>query len=100
MSVIKKTFEWLKQHLTRKFTVIWHILGGVFCALLWYFHPGLSLLIFISFGLFEWWQCEAEGDMGYNDFWDAVFGLFIGAIILVILYAVGCVDHGHTKSLC
>jgi len=75
---------WAKKHFTRKFTVPWHIVGGLICALLYARYAGLSIVLFIAFGLFELWQEDTEDDTGFLDFWDFLFGAFIGAIILLI----------------
>lgn len=82
--MIKDLIKWLKEHFTRKFTVPFHVLGGMLCVFLYPFYPGLSITLVIAFGLFELWQAAREGDTGYLDFWDWLFGMSIAAGILLI----------------
>ena len=82
--MIKDLFDWIKEHFGRKFTVLWHILGGVICALLIPRYPQFAITLFVAFGVFEYWQGKKEGDTGYLDFWDMLFGAFLGGVILLI----------------
>ena len=95
---IKQAIDWFIKNLTRKPTVIFHILGGVVCALLFKDYPAFAGILFVGFGLFELWQSivnfilyarrnaryNKKDDEGYQDFWEFVFGAFIGAIILLV----------------
>lgn len=85
----KDAWEWIKQHFTRKWTVWIHILAGILCAVMcqWYTIPATTA--FIAFAWFEWWQASVEKDAGHLDFWDALFGYFIGLVILLILKLTG-----------
>lgn len=82
---MRELITWIKQHFTRKFTVPFHILAGLICAFLYPFYPGFSITLFVAFGLFELWQESSEYDEGYLDFWDYLFGAFIGAVILILV---------------
>lgn len=82
--MVKEFFAWVKNHFTRKFTVPFHIAGGLIVAFLYPLYPGLAAMCFVSFGIFEFWQAVKEEDTGWLDFWDAVFGLFLGAVILLL----------------
>jgi hypothetical protein len=80
-----------KKLMTRKITVPVHIAAGFFCGILFPWLPGLSVMLFLTFGAFEWWQAEIDGDEGHLDFWDCLFGVFVGAIVAWILKLVGVV---------
>jgi hypothetical protein len=96
--MLNDLWKWAGEHFTRKFTVPWHISGGLICALLYPHYSGLSITLFIAFGLFELWQSivnfilymhwniswNRKDDEGYLDFWDFILGAFIGAIILLV----------------
>ena len=86
--MLNDLLEWAKKHFRRKFTVPFHIAGSMICAFLYHYYPGLAIALFIAFGLFELWQEDAEDDMGFLDFWDYLFGVFLGAIILLIINIV------------
>jgi len=92
---IRQWFEdicWLlKKLMTRKITVPIHVVGGFFCGILFPWYPGLSVMLFLTFGAFEWWQSRIEGDEGHLDFWDCLLGIFIGAIVAWILKLAGVV---------
>jgi len=83
--MIDDLINWAKEYFTRKFTVPFHIAGGMICAFLYHYYPGLAITLFVSFGILEWWQAEKEGDKGHSDFCDALIGAFIGASILLII---------------
>jgi len=83
--MIKDLIEWCKTYFTRKFTVPFHILGGLICVFLYHYYPGLAVTLFVSFGILEWWQAEKDGDRGHSDFADALIGAFIGAVILLLI---------------
>lgn len=89
MNWLKETMSWAKKHFTRKFTVPFHVAGGVICVIAVPVFPTLGITLLIIFGLFEWWQAEVEGDCGHLDFWDAVFGAFVTAIPITVLGYVG-----------
>ena len=82
--MIKDLFNWAKGHFGRKFTVPAHVCGGVICALLTPRYPQFAITLFVAFGVFEYWQGKKEGDTGYLDFWDMLFGAFLGGVILLI----------------
>lgn len=85
----KDFWHWARDHFRRKFTVIPHIVAGAFCAILYYWYPGLAVLLFITFAVFEKWQHSSENDGGHLDLLDGLFGAFLGASILAILTWVG-----------
>lgn len=88
---LKETITWVKEHFGRKFTVPFHIIGGLLCVALIPIFPALGIVLLISFGLFEWWQDIVEGDLGHLDFWDFMFGAFVGSIPLIILGYMGII---------
>lgn len=76
--------KWTKTHFTRKFTVPFHIIGGILLVLYNYYCPGaFPAVLFIAFGVFEFWSAR-KGDEGFLDFWDMLFGAFLGVIIVLI----------------
>ena len=97
--MIRELISIAKELLTRKPTVPVHIGAGIIDALLFISHPNFAIALFLGFGLFELWQSimtfislarkkityNPRDDEGYLDFWDFLFGAFIGAIILLIL---------------
>ncbi len=85
----KDAREWVKEHFTRKWTVWIHVLAGMFCGVLYHWYPGLAALLFVAFGGFEFWQDKVEANKGHLDFWDAMFGLFLGAVPLLVLRLTG-----------
>lgn len=88
---LNETLTWVRQHFCRKFTVPFHILGGFLCVALIPIFPALGIVLLLSFGLFEWWQETVEGDFGYLDFWDFMFGAFVASIPLIILGYMGLI---------
>ena len=82
---LKELMKWFSQHLLRKPTTLVHIAGGVICALLIPRYPQFAITLFVAFGVFEYWQGKKEGDTGYLDFWDMLFGAFLGGVILLIV---------------
>ena len=77
--------HWSKIHFTRKFTVPFHIIGGLLLAIYNYYCPGaFPALLFIAFGVFEFWSAR-KGDEGFLDFWDMLFGAFIGLGIALLI---------------
>jgi len=66
----------------RKRTTPVHVAAGILTAMLYPYHPGLSWMLVLSFGTFEYWQEKKSKDTGCIDFWEFVLGLFIGATIL------------------
>lgn len=83
--------KWLKQHFTRKWTVGIHVIAGAFCGVLYHWYAGLAVLMFAALGWFEWWEGEVRADDGHLDFWDTVFGLFLGAAIVFLLNLKGVI---------
>lgn len=89
METFRCLWKWLIAHLTRKPTVLFHIIAGLLSSLLSPWFPLPATTGFILFGVFEWWQAEVEGDMGHLDFWDGLLGYFIGLGVLGILLLTG-----------
>lgn len=85
----KEGWQWVKHHFRRKWTVWIHVVTGAFCGVLFHWYPGLAVLCFIMFAIFEKWQYRAEQDEGWLDLWDGIFGLFLGAIVLFLLNLSG-----------
>jgi hypothetical protein len=111
--MIKALLKIVKELATRKPTALVHFVAGVIDALLFVRHPNFAIVLFLGFGLFELWQSIAYfmalpktkrykvikrnlqflrtgdfhlvDDEGYLDFWDFLFGAFIGGIILLIV---------------
>ena len=67
----------------RKRTSIVHFLLGAFCAVLWTARPGLSVLIWTTFVVYELWS-ERQGNCpgGYLDVWEGLIGLVAGAVAI------------------
>ena len=78
----------IKVHFTRKFTVPFHIAGGMLCVFLYPFYPGLAITLVIAFGLFELWQAAREGDEIALEIWDIV-GHYLGTGIANTCVSVG-----------
>jgi len=77
--------HWFKTHFTRKFTVLFHILGGLLLALYNYYCPGaFPAVLFVAFGVFEFWSAR-KGDEGFLDFWDMLFGAILGVGIALLI---------------
>ena len=72
-----------------KATAAAHVVAGVFCGVLYHWYPGLAIMLFVGFGLYEYWESQVIGDRGHKDFWQGLIGLFIGAGIILILRLVG-----------
>ena len=69
----------------RKPTTIVHIgLGGV-TALLALRNPGLAVLLFGSFALYEFWSERKGHPGGYADFWEGLLGLGVTATLVVLV---------------
>jgi len=72
-----------------KVTAAAHVVAGGFCGVLYHWHPGLAIMLFVGFGLYEYWEAQQIGDRGHKDFWEGLVGGFIGAGIIFILNLVG-----------
>ncbi len=67
----------------RKPTTPVHVALGVLTALLALQSFGLAVLLFSSFGVYEYWsECHGH-EGGYDDFWEALLGLSIGCVAIV-----------------
>lgn len=82
--MLEQLWDWTKEHFTRKFTVPVHIAGGSIIAFLFIRNIPFAITLFVGFGVFEYWQGRKENDKGYLDFWDMLFGVFLGAIIILM----------------
>ena len=58
--MIKDLWNWAKDHFTRKFTIPFHVAGGVICALLIPRYPQFAITLFVAFGVFEYWILQPE----------------------------------------
>lgn len=72
-----------------KITVAVHIIAGLFCGVLYHWYPGLAVLLFVGFGLFEYWEAKQIGDRGYKDFHEGLVGLGGGAFTILLLRLLG-----------
>jgi len=72
----------------RKQTTPLHIIAGIFAACLYNWLAGLAITLVIGFGVYEYWEEHKLHDTGCKDFWEFLFGLFIGAAFMLILKLV------------
>lgn len=71
----------------RKSTTPVHIGLGMVAALTAPHSPGLAILLMGSFGAYEYWS-EARGESGgHEDFLEAVLGLALGAVAILLAAA-------------
>jgi len=69
----------------RKSTSIAHIGLGMLCALVALRSPGLAAMLFFGFALYEYWS-ERRGEAGgHEDFWEALLGLALGCVVIVLV---------------
>ena len=73
----------------RKRTTPVHVAAGLLAALLFPYHPGMSWMLMLGFGWYEWQEQKKIGDTGVKDFWEGLVGLFIGAGILYLRAVTG-----------
>jgi len=66
----------------RKATSPLHFLLGAFCAVLWPYFAGLSLLIWLTFVAYELWSDLCGHKEGYKDVWEGLLGLVFGALLV------------------
>lgn len=73
----------------RKPTSIVHVALGVLAAFVALRSIGLAVLLFFGFALYEYWS-ERRGEAGgYEDFREALQGLALGCLVVVLL-ALDC----------
>lgn len=106
-SMFSELIEWVKNRLTKKFTVPVHLAGGILLAFVYLHYPNFAILLFILFAVFELWQSVAhfiftmnltlhgipltdvnmsyasrKDDTGYLDFLDVLVGAFFGGFVI------------------
>jgi len=69
----------------RKSTSIAHIGLGILCALVALRSPCLAALLFLGFALYEYWSERRGQAGGYEDFWEALLGLALGCVVIVLV---------------
>lgn len=67
----------------RKPTTPVHIALGVLTAFVALRSPGLAVLLFSGFGVYEYWSELHGHEGGYDDFWEALLGLSLGCLAIV-----------------
>ena len=72
----------------RKPTTVLHFAIGLLIMLMYPHYSGLSWILFIGFGGFEFWEYIDKGHDSYLDFLECVAGLVIGAVVLMILKGI------------
>jgi len=72
----------------RKPTTIVHIGLGVVTALVALNSPGLAVLLFGGFALYEYWSEKRGHAGGYADFWEGLLGLGLAASVIALVTLV------------
>ena len=69
----------------RKSTSIAHIGLGMLCALVALRSAGLAAMLFFGFALYEYWSERRGHAGGHEDFWEALLGLALGCVVIVLV---------------
>jgi len=74
----------------RKATSVVHFLLGAFCSLLWPYFPGLSTVLWLTFVGYEMWSEKCGHKEGYQDVWEGLLGLVVGAVMVFAWRVLWC----------